>query len=122
MDACEGDHARVDGAVHERVARRGGSRCFASLRDDRQANGPCDRQLRHAFEVWHCIRVELKTDLLNSRSREAMVRIGAREEGILRKHMVTYDGRFRDTVYYSVLDTEWPEVRARLESFVNRPD
>jgi RimJ/RimL family protein N-acetyltransferase len=70
--------------------------------------------LRHAFEVWSCMRVELKTDVLNEKSRNAMLRMGAREEGILRKHSITYTGRIRDTIYYSVLDDEWPGVREGL--------
>jgi RimJ/RimL family protein N-acetyltransferase len=72
--------------------------------------------LRHAFEVWQCMRVELKTDALNQKSRNAVLRIGAREEGTLRKHLITWTGRVRDTVYFSILDAEWPEVRARLEA------
>ncbi len=72
--------------------------------------------LRHAFEVWGCIRVELKTDGLNQKSRNAIFRIGAKEEGTLRRHLVTSTGRVRDTVYFSILDTEWPEVKARLGS------
>jgi RimJ/RimL family protein N-acetyltransferase len=72
--------------------------------------------LRHAFEVLGCIRVELKTDALNERSRNAILRIGAREEGILRKHIVTWTGRVRDTVYFSILDDEWPRVKADLEA------
>jgi N-acetyltransferase len=72
--------------------------------------------LRHAFEVWKCLRVELKTDALNLRSRQAILRLGAREEGTLRKQMLTYDGRQRDSVYFSILDTEWPEVKGRLLS------
>lgn len=72
--------------------------------------------MRHAFETWGCVRVELKTDVLNERSRRAILRIGAREEGILRKHQVTESGRIRDTVYFSVVDDEWPSVRARLEA------
>jgi len=71
--------------------------------------------LRHAFETWGCIRVELKTDALNQQSRAAILRIGAREEGTLRRHVVTWTGRVRDTVYYSVLDDEWPGVKAELE-------
>jgi RimJ/RimL family protein N-acetyltransferase len=71
--------------------------------------------LRHAFETLGCVRVELKTDALNERSRAAIRRIGAREEGILRQHMITTTGRLRDTVYYSVLDSEWVEVKAELE-------
>lgn len=71
--------------------------------------------LQHAFDVWKCLRVELKTDSLNQRSRAAILRLGAKEEGILRKHMLTWNGRQRDSVYFSILDTEWPEVKARLE-------
>jgi len=72
--------------------------------------------LRHAFEVWRCIRVELKTDALNQKSRNAILRIGAQEEGTLRKHLITWTGRVRDTVYFSILDTEWPEVKATHET------
>ena len=72
--------------------------------------------LRHAFEVWGCIRVELKTDALNQQSRNAILRIGAKEEGSLRRHLVTWTGRVRDTVYFSILDHEWPEVKAKLEA------
>jgi RimJ/RimL family protein N-acetyltransferase len=72
--------------------------------------------LRHAFDVWRCLRVELKTDSRNQRSREAILRLGAKEEGTLRKHMVTWNGRERDSVYFSILDTEWPEVSARLKT------
>ena len=72
--------------------------------------------MRHAFEAWGCNRVELKTDALNSKSRNAISRIGAKEEGILRSHMVTWSGRLRDTVYFSVIAPEWPEVKANLEA------
>jgi RimJ/RimL family protein N-acetyltransferase len=71
--------------------------------------------LRHAFERLGCIRVELKTDSLNERSRTAIRRIGAKEEGTFRNHMITYSGRLRNTVYYSIIDSEWPEVKAALE-------
>lgn len=74
--------------------------------------------LRHAFEAWGCLRVEFKTDALNAPSRAALLRIGAREEGILRKHMITTSGRVRDSVYYSILDEEWPMVKARLEAMM----
>lgn len=77
--------------------------------------------LRHAFEVLGCLRVELKTDALNQRSRSAILRIGAREEGILRKHMITETGRVRDTVYFSVTDDEWPAAKARLEQMLAAP-
>jgi RimJ/RimL family protein N-acetyltransferase len=72
--------------------------------------------LRHAFEVWQCMRVELKTDGLNQRSRSAILRIGAKEEGMLRKHLITWTGRVRDTVYFSILDTEWIGVKSQLEA------
>ncbi len=75
--------------------------------------------LRHAFEVLGCIRVEFKTDSLNERSRKAIQRIGAQQEGILRNHMVTHTGRFRHSVYFSILDAEWPAVKARLEGMLN---
>lgn len=71
--------------------------------------------LRHAFETLGCIRVELKTDSLNKKSRKAITRIGAREEGIFRNHMITSTGRIRHSVYFSVIDSEWPVVKARLE-------
>jgi RimJ/RimL family protein N-acetyltransferase len=76
--------------------------------------------LRHAFETLGCIRVELKTDALNERSRAAILRIGAREEGTLRQHMVTWSGRLRDTVYFSIIDSEWPGVKASLEAKLKR--
>jgi N-acetyltransferase len=72
--------------------------------------------LRHAFEVWKCIRVELKTDALNEKSRNAILRLGAKEEGTLRKHRITWTGRVRDTVYFSILDSEWPQVKVQLEA------
>lgn len=94
------------------------------LRGDRQRTG-CNTEakylmLSHAFDVLGCIRVELKTDALNEKSRAAIRRIGGVEEGILRAHMVTASGRLRDTVYYSILEHEWPVVRARLEEMLRR--
>ena len=77
--------------------------------------------LRHAFEQWGCVRVELKTDVLNEASRAALRRLGAKEEGVLRRHMITATGRIRDTVYYSILDTEWPAVKAMLEAKLVQP-
>ena len=77
--------------------------------------------LRHAFETWGCIRVEFKTDSLNAKSRAAILRLGAVEEGTLRNHMTTASGRYRHSVYYSILDTEWPAVRGRLEGWMHDP-
>ena len=76
--------------------------------------------LRHAFEVWGCIRVELKTDALNQKSRNAILRIGAKEEGALRRHLVTWTGRVRDTVYFSILEDERPEVKHRLDGYLSK--
>lgn len=73
-------------------------------------------QLAHCFGVLGCARVEFKTDARNEQSRAALERIGAREEGVLRKHMLMPDGQWRDSVYFSILDTEWPEIKADLEA------
>jgi RimJ/RimL family protein N-acetyltransferase len=76
--------------------------------------------LRHAFETLGCIRVQLKTDLRNERSQKAIERIGAVKEGVLRNHMILPDGYYRHSVYYSILDTEWPRVKKRLEEMMSR--
>ena len=72
--------------------------------------------LRHAFDTWRCLRVEFKTDSLNERSRAALLRIGAKEEGIFRNHVITWSGRIRHSVYYSIIDSEWPAVKAQLQT------
>jgi RimJ/RimL family protein N-acetyltransferase len=77
--------------------------------------------LRHAFEGWGCIRVELKTHISNEKSRNAILRIGAKQEGILRNHRIMPDGSIRDSVCFSVIDPEWPVVKADLESKLARP-
>jgi RimJ/RimL family protein N-acetyltransferase len=76
--------------------------------------------LRHAFEVWACNRVEFLTDVLNAKSRTAILRLGAKEEGVMRSHMIMRDGRIRDSVLYSVIASEWPAVRSGLEAKVAR--
>ncbi len=76
--------------------------------------------LRHAFEVWECIRVQLKTDLNNVRSQAAIERIGAVREGVLRNHMIRPDGTIRHSVMYSITDAEWRQVKPRLESLLER--
>lgn len=70
--------------------------------------------LTHAFEDWGCVRVEFKTDALNEKSRNAILRLGAKEEGTLRNHMITDRGRFRNSVYFSIIDTEWEQVKSGL--------
>jgi N-acetyltransferase len=77
--------------------------------------------LRHAFETLGCLRVELKTDSLNERSRDAIQRIGAKAEGVLRNHMLTPSGRIRHSAMYSIIDAEWPSVKERLEEKLARP-
>jgi RimJ/RimL family protein N-acetyltransferase len=76
--------------------------------------------MRHAFDTLGCIRVEFKTDALNTRSRAALARIGAREEGILRSHMLVQGGRRRDSVYFSVIEEEWQDVEAALRAKLER--
>lgn len=72
--------------------------------------------LKHAFEMWKCVRVEFKTDSNNKRSRNAIRRIGAVQEGILRNHMITESGRFRDSVYFSIIESEWKTVESDLRN------
>lgn len=72
--------------------------------------------LTHAFETWNLVRVELITDVRNQQSRAAILRLGAKQEGILRKHLILPSGRVRDSVVFSILDDEWPEVKEQLES------
>ena len=70
--------------------------------------------LTHAFEHWRCVRIEFITDVLNQQSRAAILRLGAKQEGILRNHMIMPNGRIRDSVCFSIIAEEWPEVKAGL--------
>jgi RimJ/RimL family protein N-acetyltransferase len=74
--------------------------------------------LKHAFETLDCVRVQLKTDSRNERSQRAIERLGAIKEGVLRNHMILEDGTLRDSVFYSILPGEWPEIRTRLENIL----
>lgn len=76
--------------------------------------------LGHAFETLGCVRVQLKADARNERSQRALERIGAVKEGVLRSHMILPDGFVRDSVIYSIIASEWPPVKARLEQFLER--
>ena len=76
--------------------------------------------LTHAFETFGCIRVEFKTDSINKQSRNALLRIGAKEEGILRNHMIAHGGRIRHSVYYSIINSEWKDVKRELEKKLKR--
>ena len=120
-------------AIVERATGRaiGGTRYLTIMRKDRgieigwtwlaraawrtPINSECKYLLlRHAFETLGCIRVQLKTDRRNERSRRAIERIGGQFEGILRQHMIVRDGVYRDSAYYSIIDSEWPAVKDRL--------
>ena len=76
--------------------------------------------LGHAFEKLGCVRVQIKTDSRNERSQKAIERLGAKKEGILRNHMILLDGYIRDSVFYSVLDSEWPVVKKKLEEMMGK--
>jgi RimJ/RimL family protein N-acetyltransferase len=76
--------------------------------------------LTHAFERLGLNRVEFLTDLLNTRSRAAIARLGASQEGVLRQHMVMRDGRVRDSVIFSITAAEWPELKPQLASKLSR--
>jgi RimJ/RimL family protein N-acetyltransferase len=108
------DLACWDGA-HPSVAEIGNTWLAASAQ---RTGGNTEAKLlllTHAFETWHALRVTLKTDARNARSRAAIERIGGRFEGVRRAHMPATDGGVRDTAYYSILATEWPDARAALE-------
>ncbi|QBD75909.1 N-acetyltransferase [Ktedonosporobacter rubrisoli] len=76
--------------------------------------------LRHAFEVMEAIRVQLRTHHLNTNSQRAIARLGAVKEGVLRNHLIMPDGSYRHSVYYSIIQSEWPAVKARLEAMMQR--
>ena len=77
--------------------------------------------LTHAFDHWGCVRIEFITDVLNEQSRAAIIRLGARQEGILRKHLIMPNGRIRDSVCFSIIAEEWPEVKRNLTTKLNLP-
>ena len=76
--------------------------------------------LTHAFELLHCIAVEFRTHWFNHRSREAILRLGAKQDGVLRNHQVSADGSKRDTVVFSIIDGEWPAVKRHLRALLER--
>jgi len=76
--------------------------------------------LKYAFEEMKCIRVQFKADSRNERSIRAIERLGAVQEGVLRNHYILQDGKFRDSVFFSILDGEWPVIKNRLEERLNR--
>jgi RimJ/RimL family protein N-acetyltransferase len=76
--------------------------------------------LTHAFEVLHCIAVEFRTSWFNRASQQAIERLGARRDGVLRNHMIMPDGTYRDTVVYSIIAGEWPAVKRHLRFHLDR--
>jgi RimJ/RimL family protein N-acetyltransferase len=76
--------------------------------------------LRYAFETLGTIRVQFKADVRNKRSWRAIERIGAKREGILRNHFILQDGIIRDSVFYGIVESEWPVVKERLEEMLRR--
>ncbi|NQU29585.1 MAG: GNAT family N-acetyltransferase [Anaerolineae bacterium] len=74
--------------------------------------------LKHAFETLGCIRVQFKTDQRNIRSQRAIERLGAKLEGVLRNHMIMPDGKYRNSVFYSIKETEWPEIKLKLKEML----
>lgn len=76
--------------------------------------------LQHAFETWGCIRVQVRTDVRNEQSQRAVERLGFVREGVLRKNMIMPDGHHRSSVFYSLIDDEWPAIRAHLELLLGR--
>ncbi len=93
-----------------------GSTWYAPAVWGSHVNPACKRMLlAHGFETLGLNRIELKTDLRNLRSQAAIAKLGAMREGVFRRHMVLPDGHVRDTVYFSIIREEWPEVRARLD-------
>jgi N-acetyltransferase len=77
--------------------------------------------LQHAFEEWRCLRVAFKADELDARSQRAIERLGAQREGVSRQHVITESGRIRSSVYYSIINDEWPPVKAHLQALLARP-
>jgi RimJ/RimL family protein N-acetyltransferase len=76
--------------------------------------------LKHCFEEWDMLRIQLKTCSRNVRSQEAMARLGATREGVLRDHVIIHDGYVRSSVYFSILAREWPDVKKRLEGYLSK--
>ena len=123
------DSGRVAGATRYmeiRPAHRGleiGGTWYGAEFRGTMVNTECKYLLlEHAFEEMGCIRVQFKTDLRNERSQRAIARLGAVKEGILRNHMILPDGHYRHSVYYSVIQSEWPEVKHSLEEKLGRRD
>jgi RimJ/RimL family protein N-acetyltransferase len=94
-----------------------GMTCYAPEVQGTAVNPSCKRLLMgHAFEAWGARRVQCQVDNRNERSKAAVLKLGATLEGVLRNHKTVADGFVRDTAFFSILDREWPEVKARLDA------
>lgn len=99
--------------VHRRVEI--GSTWYAKSAQRSPINTECKLMLlTHAFEQLKCIAVEFRTSYMNNQSREAILRLGAKQDGIMRNHMIMANGTYRDTVVFSIIESEWPTVRSNL--------
>ena len=104
-------HVEIGSTWYRKSAQRGGTNTECKL-----------LLLTHAFEALDCIAVEFRTHFFNHQSRRAIERLGAKQDGILRSHMVAPNGSLRDTVVFSIIASEWPTVRQHLAFLNNRPD
>ena len=124
IDLASGSVAGATRYMEIRSAHRGleiGGTWYGAAYRRTRINTECKYLLlEHAFEKLGCIRVQLKTDSRNERSQRAIERLGAAREGVLRNHMILPDGRVRHSVYYSILDSEWPAIKLRLQDLLAR--
>ncbi len=122
IDLASGSIAGATRYMEIRPAHRGleiGGTWYGAAFRRTRINTECKYLLlEHAFEKLGCIRVQLKTDSRNERSQRAIERLGAAREGMLRNHMILPDGHVRHSVYYSILDSEWPAIKLRLQDLL----
>lgn len=98
-----------------------GSTWYAASYQKTAVNTECKLLLlTHAFEKLNCVVVEFKTHYMNTKSRNAILRLGAKQDGILRNHMIMPDGTYRDTVAFSIIESEWPSVKVNLLNKLGR--
>jgi N-acetyltransferase len=122
IDLASGSIAGATRYMEIRPAHRGleiGGTWYGAAYRRTRINTECKYLLlQHAFEKLGCIRVQLKTDSRNERSQRAIERLGAAREGVLRNHMILPDGHVRHSVYYSIVDSEWPAIKLRLQQML----
>jgi RimJ/RimL family protein N-acetyltransferase len=120
LQVFDSDHVRLPAAGEAPTVAEIGSTWYAAAVQRTAVNTECKLLLlRYAFEEWNVLRVTLKTDARNARSRAAIARIGAVFEGVRRVHVPASDGALRDTAYYSIIREEWPPIRAQLTEWLS---